>query len=454
MVHDFLPKAIGGTEIYTYSLSKELSKHHDIHLFFSDSKIDIREFMQRSSYDDLTFTAINPSRYTEHSTNLNLLKIGRCFICTNERVDEAFKTLIEEFKPDIIHFQHLIKLSTNLVNIAYKAKIPTVFTVHDYWLLCPKAHLIDNNQNICVTNNNRSKCIKCLWSDSLYKFKKIKISQPKTYIELPKNLIKIVLNFLALLHTIFHVFYVRPKAIREIVEKIDLFIVPSYLLQQKLIEYGVPQDKVVCMELGIADAIGEDIKRIESEQLRFAFIGPLVPHKGIRVLLEAFNNIDVENVTLDLYGPFWEGAKSKYMKLLRNDNIKFRGKFEHWRVREVFCNIDVLIVPSICMENSPLTIREAFATKTPVIASNIGGMPEIVQNGKTGLLFKVGDPQDLAEKLNYFIHNPSEVKKMSSEIGPVKTIEENAIEMETIYRGLNDNKMSHSGKQWRMQNLR
>ena len=129
------------------------------------------------------------------------------------------------------------------------------------------------------------------------------------------------------------------------------------------------------------------------------------------------------------------------MKLLRNDNIRFKGEFEHRQVREVFCNIDVLVVPSICMETGSNTVREAFATKTPVIASNIGGPAERIQNGKTGLLFKVGDPQDLAEKLKYFIHKPSEVKKMSSEIRPVKTIEENTNEMENIYRNLvNDNR--------------
>lgn len=442
VVHVFLPKCVGGTEIYTYSLCKELNNRNDVCLFFSDSGIDIGEFIKRGYYDDLAFMSINPLQYAGHFTYLNLLKPGGYFTCTNKRVDKAFKTLIEEFKPDIIHFQHLINLSTNLVNIAYQAKIPMVFTTHDYWLLCPKAHLIDNNLNACMTINNKSKCIKCLWSSRIYRFTKIKLSQPKTYIELPKNLIKIVLNPLTLLHTILYVSYIRPKAIQEIIEKIDIIITPSHPLYDKLVERGVPEDKMACLDLGITGTVSEHIQKTPSKQLRFAFIGLIAPSKGIQVLIEAFNHI--ENATLDIHGPLGEDRR-KYMKLIKNENIKLKGEFKHEEVQKVFSNIDILIIPSVCMENSPLTIREAFATKTPVIASNIGGLPEMVQDGKTGLIFEVGDAKDLFEKIRYFIANPSEVKRMSREIRPVKTIGENAIEMETIYKDL-INKMCQEGK--------
>ena len=88
------------------------------------------------------------------------------------------------------------------------------------------------------------------------------------------------------------------------------------------------------------------------------------------------------------------------------------------------------------MENSPLTIREAFMSKTPVIASDIGGLSEMVQDGETGLLFKAGDSRDLFKKIRYFIDNPIEVERISKKIKKVKTIEENAKEMEAIYREL------------------
>jgi len=434
VIHDFLPGAVGGTEIYTYSLCKELSKRNEVYLFFGDSEIDKQEFIKTGCYDDLAFMSINPIQYTGHFAYLNLLKFGGFFTCLNKKVDKAFNTLINEFRPDIIHFQHLLGLPTNLVNIADLANIPMVFTAHDYWLLCPNAHLIDNNLRACTAINNKSRCVKCLRSSRLYGFEKIKISQPKTYIELPKNLIKPILNYLSILYNYIYIYYFRPKAILKIIKKIDLFITPSHRLYDKLVEGGVPGDKIVYIGLGIANVIKSDFQKTSSKQLRFAFIGPLVPSKGIHILIEAFNNI--EKASLDIYGPLWEDTKRRYMKLIANKNIKLRGEFKNEEVQKIFYNIDILIVPSICIENSPLTIREAFAAKTPVIASNIGGLPEMIQDGKNGLLFKTGDPKDLFKKIKYLIENPSDIKRMSNEIRQVKTIEESAIEMEAIYNNL------------------
>ena len=442
VVHDFLPEAVGGTEIYTHTLCKELSKRNDICLFFSDSGISIGESIKRGHYDDLAFMSINPLEYAGRFIFLKSLKPGGYFTCTNKRVDRAFKTVIEEFRPDIIHFQHLINLSTNLVNIAYQKEIPMVFTTHDYWLLCPRAHLIDNNLNVCMTTNNKSKCIKCLWSTRIYGFKGINISQPKSYIELPKNVIRTLLNFQTLLHTILYVSRIRPKAIREIIEKVGIFVTPSHRLYDKLVEFGVSRDKIDYLDFGTTSTVSKTIQKKPSQQLRFAFIGPLVAHKGIQILIDAFNNI--KKAHLDIYGPLWKNKRG-YTKLIKNECIKLKGEFTHEDVLEVFSNIDILIVPSVCMENSPLTIREAFATKTPVIASNIGGLPEMVEDGKSGLLFHVGDTKDLFDKIKYFIDNPSEVKRMSREIRPVKTMGENAIEMEAIYAD-QFNKRSLGGK--------
>ncbi len=96
-------------------------------------------------------------------------------------------------------------------------------------------------------------------------------------------------------------------------------------------------------------------------------------------------------------------------------------------------NIDVLLVPSIWLENAPLVIQEAFLSKTPVIASRIGGIPELVTDGINGLLLNPGDIKDLKEKIEYIIRNPEVIKKFKESIPEVKSIEENAKEMEEIY---------------------
>jgi glycosyltransferase involved in cell wall biosynthesis len=113
--------------------------------------------------------------------------------------------------------------------------------------------------------------------------------------------------------------------------------------------------------------------------------------------------------------------------MIRNDNIKFMGRYTD--VREPYSEMDVLVVPSICYESYSLVVREAFICKIPVIASDIGALPEAVQNGETGLLFQSGNPDDLYDKIKVIIENPRLIEAFKSNIKSVKTIQEQAKEI-------------------------
>jgi glycosyltransferase involved in cell wall biosynthesis len=95
-------------------------------------------------------------------------------------------------------------------------------------------------------------------------------------------------------------------------------------------------------------------------------------------------------------------------------------------------------VPSIWPENAPLVIQEAFWTKTPVIASRIGGIPERVREGMDGLLFNPGDAQDLRAKMELLIEKPETIERLRKNILPPKCIEEHAAEIENVYVGLTE----------------
>lgn len=112
------------------------------------------------------------------------------------------------------------------------------------------------------------------------------------------------------------------------------------------------------------------------------------------------------------------------------------GRFEQDRIGEVLAGIDVLIVPSIWYENSPLVIKEAFAIRTPVIASNIGGMAELVTHNVDGLLFKQADSADLARQMRRVVEHPELLESLRNGIRPVKSIDKEVHELEAIYREL------------------
>ena len=169
----------------------------------------------------------------------------------------------------------------------------------------------------------------------------------------------------------------------------------------------------------------------------FGFAGGVAKHKGVHVLVEAFNKVENENVELRIYGTY--DPKSNYFKelqsMIRNDNIKFMGRYTD--VREPYSEVDVLVVPSIWYETGgPLVIIEALIAKTPVIASNIGCIPEFIEDGATGLLFETGNAEDLFYKMKLVLENPDLMKKFKSNIKPVKTIQEQAKEIEAIYEDL------------------
>ncbi len=103
--------------------------------------------------------------------------------------------------------------------------------------------------------------------------------------------------------------------------------------------------------------------------------------------------------------------KIKNTSLVVN-NISYLGSYTKKQENELFKNHDILIVPSLCFENSPMVIYEAMQNATPIIASKIGGIPELVIEGENGLLFKAGDIENLVDRLNYIYENKNLIASM------------------------------------------
>jgi glycosyltransferase involved in cell wall biosynthesis len=162
-------------------------------------------------------------------------------------------------------------------------------------------------------------------------------------------------------------------------------------------------------------------------------------------LINAFNRFntkpqstggDGKHVKLRIYGDL--GADALYTRSLKrlaanNPNITFYGRFSRAELGEILKGLDVLVVPSIWYENSPLTIHEAFLTSTPVITSNLGGMAELVRHGHDGLLFDPGSAKDLFRKMNMLVNNPELLGRLRKNIKAPKSIAANARELEDIY---------------------
>src|SRR3989338_6135820 len=161
-----------GTEVHTYNLALELSKRHEVHIFARACNTKQKEYeVTKQNMDGIRVYLIN-----------NTFKKCNSFevFYENEEIEKRFAELLDEITPDIVHIQHLVFLSIGLIKIIRDRGIPIVFTLHDYWLICPKWHVLKKGSTHCgkvFTGNFDEECLDCL-SDIL----NIKIGSKMVYL--------------------------------------------------------------------------------------------------------------------------------------------------------------------------------------------------------------------------------------------------------------------------------
>ncbi|MFQ5353410.1 MAG: sulfatase-like hydrolase/transferase [Thermodesulfobacteriota bacterium] len=444
VIHGFPPANMTGSEVYTYNLAVELATRHEVFVFHRVAAPESEELaVEKKQYKGLNITTIN-----------NNFKCGPEFSKTykNELIAKKFGEFLDEVSPDVVHFHHVTCLSTTCVKEARARNIPVVYTLHDFWLFCQRGQLLNRELSLCVGPSDE-RCAECLSAQLAMSGKAGKAASTlkKTMPRFKgsataKELLRKVFLFSSKTmqkdnnHGTNEISK-RTQHILEICSMIDAFIAPSRFLKGKYMDFGIAKEKITYLDYGFDKSIFEGIERKPSQKIRFGYIGSWIPSKGVHVLIKAFNRVNEKNAELTIYGeplPYhgYKDYNTNLKGLVKNKAIKLAGPYDNKDVGTILSGIDVLIVPSIWYENSPLTIHEAYLAGIPVIASNIGGMAEYVGKGNGGINFKVGDDEDLSRVIEEVITNPALLKEMRESIPPVKSIADNAVEIEEIYRDI------------------
>jgi glycosyltransferase involved in cell wall biosynthesis len=217
----------------------------------------------------------------------------------------------------------------------------------------------------------------------------------------------------------------------------DLVLSPSRSLIEIVRACGLTRPEIEYSDNGVPMALLSSYQRTASPNLRFGYYSALVPHKGIEMLLQAFGQVADKSIRLVVRG---QGNSPYVEQLVRaaasDDRIRFGDAYDDRELAGALSDIDVLIVPSLWYENSPLLIHEATAVGIPTIAADIGGMAEFVKSGENGLLFRCGDAADLRRVLERFASDRGLVHRLRKRPFPVKSIEENAAELRARYSHL------------------
>lgn len=424
VIHGYPMRYNAGSEVYTQTLAQALAARHEIEVFTREEDPFAPDYAVRNEHDP------DDGRVRLHLVNMPRSRDRY----RHAGVDERFAEVLDAFQPDVVHVGHLNHLSTSLLVEAATRQIPIVYTLHDYWVMCPRGQFMQmhpedpaNLWAACDGQNDRKCAERCY---------------ARYFSGAPDEAGEDIAHWTRWVAR-------RMAHVREMAELVDLFIAPSrYLLDRYRKEFGLPSRKLAYLDYGFDHARLRDRARTPGDDFAFGYIGTHIPAKGIHQLLDAFGRVR-GTPRLRIWGrprgqetdalkglaarlPDGAAARVEWLPEYRNQQI----------ARDVFDRIDAIVVPSVWVENSPLVIHEALQARVPVITADIGGMSEYVHHEENGLLFRHREPSSLADQMQRLVDDPKLARRLGergyiqSVSGDVPDIATHVAEIERLYETL------------------
>lgn len=415
--HQFFPDYGSGTEVLVYSVAKELQQkgHHVIVFCASPTKTNTTD---ECRFDTYHFDGIKVIRFWYSFTPMGKQKNVMVLEYDNQFVANYFRNVLAAEQPDIIHFFHFGRITSSLIPECTVKNIPCFFTPTDFWITCPLNQLLLTNGKLCSGPQfDSANCIKHL---AIIKSPSLGVILNK----IPNLMFKYLIQWLSyilgkknpLVQMIFAVTK-RPEMLISRINNLNALFVPNHFMANILAKNGVFRTLMHYSPYGINLNFNQPQREPHAENyLRIGFIGTLSPNKGVHFLIKAARLLPDLMIEIKIYGDItlYPDYASTVMRLIGDDpRIKICGTFNNADIGMVFSGIDVLIVPSIWYENTPLVIYSAQSCGCPVIASNIGSIPEVIVHGENGLLFPPGQVNKLAKAIALLSNDRQLLKKLS-----------------------------------------
>ncbi|MHB1807492.1 MAG: glycosyltransferase family 4 protein [Thermoplasmataceae archaeon] len=365
---------VGGVEMYIENTDKLLTERGNSVLTVT---LTGGESVQKNQYNvEIKITSKQIRRvFQDISPQENLLK--------------ELENLYDRFKPDLIHLHHYRIAFSTIYKFINSKNVPVVFTAHDALVVCPLSTLVKPGSIICEGGVG----IRCGFTGC------------KIHSHLPYEIM-------------------LEKSFRKLSEmKIKALICPSYSVMNYLISNGYNP----AVHLPSYSFFDESIVRVEPNyvkilsQKNIGYIGRLEWYKGVDDLIRGFSIFSSKHPDYNLLiagtGPFESNLKKLSSMLGIDKKIEWLGKINTEQREEFYKNIVCNVVASKYWENFALSAQESLLRAVPTIGTEIGGIPEIVQNGRTGYLVRISSPYEIASKLEQIIANKEDSTVKMMKIG-------------------------------------
>ncbi|RJR30206.1 MAG: glycosyltransferase family 1 protein [Candidatus Latescibacterota bacterium] len=351
----------GGDSTYMLGLSKLLEERgHEVVPFGMETPSNLP-----TPYADYFVSEIDfPSLLARRSPRAAWRVLARSVYSGEAR--RKIAAIADAVKPDLAHFHNIhAHLTTSIVSPLRERGIPIVWTLHDFRLVCPNTSFLRGGEI----------CERCL---------------PNRYYEAVLRRCKkgsLPASLVAAITTLYD------RAAR-VPSRIDRFVAPSAFLKRKLVEGGIDPARVAV----VPNFVDLDSYRALPEKGYFVYLGRLLYEKGLDYLVRAVSKLETGRLVIVGEGPV-EGDLRALVRELGTDRVEFAGHRSGDELRRLVAESQFVVLPSRWYENLPFAIMEAMACSKPVVASNLGGIPEMVDDGATGMLFPMGDVDALADRL-------------------------------------------------------
>jgi glycosyltransferase involved in cell wall biosynthesis len=398
-------------EVYTQHLARSLQTRHQVSVFYRHDDHGGPRFAEHDEEADGILTR----RVSKNPGGLGASVAGEFFdTFLSRQIEASFARTVTQFQPELIHIQHVMALSARLLHLARQTGAPVLLTLHDYWFICSNSQLVWPDARTCQGKAAGMNCVRCA-AAARYPARWVRWLRP----------------------ALAPLFLYRDRVVKQAALQADQFISPSRFLIEQYVAAGFPAGRFLYLENGIpVESIRQAPWQPSDGPLRVTFLGSLAWQKGVHVLAEAFGALPTGKARLRIWGDpaVFPDYADRVRSLLTEPDVQLKGRIANERVGEVLADSDVMIVPSLWYENSPVVIQEARAAGVPVVASDHGALAEKVDHGVNGLLFPPGDATALGQVLQLLLDEPDLLRRLREGIPAPMDMAEHAQRLEAIYQ--------------------
>ena len=405
-VHQFFPNHYTGTERLVLNLCKQMQRMGHRVKVLTYAVIGNEGFTERCGVliKEYQYQGV-PVIAVRHKTIPNLVN----FSIFDAQLTEIIDDILAKNHFDMIHSCHLMRIG-EIVRSAETRKIPVILTLTDFWLMCPRGIAITQEGVLCEGSNDGLKCKGECYRGGFWK---------------------------DLIAERFH-------QTGEVFDYAIAVVSSTRFLKMMFENKGYSQNIHIIR-------FGKDFKHVrkkiktyhKNSEITIGYLSSLNPHKGAHLLLEAFMQVNPKNIRMKIYGD--TSLDPDYFAILKkiskdHPHIEFCGKYDYEEMSGILDNVDIIAVPSLWWENSPLVLLRSLAHNVPAIVSDFGGLTEIIKDCHNGFTFTVGysdslvdNSKHLSEIIRKISQNPEILNNLITNIESPPRIEEEAFAYLKLY---------------------